>query len=519
MSEIGELKVRMRQFSLGAPINRQILNRLGMSIFQSPDRHPAHVQLPTPLDNLERVGGRPTPLFQAIKRVVSFDASCQSGDLFNPEILGFLFNVHTIDFFLHYREIQIQENYFPEIISLCPLDAYNLLYDLNRFAQKIDRTPTMNINTQPILDFFDQLIGMKDRPPIEEVLTQLAKYFDADGIGVTVLNGVQTNIAQAFRDTSLAHTYPWQTDADLLKRLHTTLHGVAYQDASGEWLVGLAWAPSEGEELLVWLYRRGQRGWAAPAFEVWPFVGQILVRWLQRDGGQVQSKKMLCHKLEQAALVTSRLCHDFGNHLTGILGFTELSIPLIPTEGSLPRFLQEVLQAARHGSDWIKRLQWFCRRGGGNFWPSELSSLLDNAQIGPGPGSLLTWEKNVPEDLPLLAIEATSLKTLLAELANNAHEAAKGHGAVTFTARAVDLTEADCRELVGNAQAGRFVEIAVEDDGPGFSNDALGKLFQEPFFSTKTRQRGLGLMMSYGILHRFHGGLTLTSRASNPIAV
>src|SRR2546425_600277 len=66
--------------------------------------------------------------------------------------------------------------------------------------------------------------------------------------------------------------------------------------------------------------------------------------------------------LEQAAVVTSRLSHDFGNFLTGIMGFTELSLSQAPLDSTLHKYLDEVLQSAKQGADWIRRLQGFCRR-------------------------------------------------------------------------------------------------------------------------------------------------------------
>jgi signal transduction histidine kinase len=364
----------------------------------------------------------------------------------------------------------------------------------------------MNIDCPPMLDYLRQLADTEHRPPVEAVFHQLAKYFDAAGIGVTTLNGAQTHVAHFFHDTAAPATYPWQTGGDFLQRLHRTLHGLAHQDSCGDWLASLGWEPRSGEALLTWLYRPGNRGWKDPETVLWPIAGQTLVRWLAHDPA-VPSNDKLCRKLEQTAQVASKLSHDFGNYLTGILGFTELSIPLIPSGGVLPRYLQEVLQSARQGSEWIKRLQWFCRRGGHNSWPTELSSVLDDAKIRSGPGPLPKWEKKIPLDLPLLAIDATSLQTLLSELASNAREATQGQGVLTFAATATELTEAACLALVGDARPGRFVEIAVSDDGPGFTAEARTKLFHEPFFSTKPRQRGLGLMVSYGILYRFHGGL------------
>ena len=58
----------------------------------------------------------------------------------------------------------------------------------------------------------------------------------------------------------------------------------------------------------------------------------------------------------------------------------------------------------------------------------------------------------------------------------------------------------------------RWVEISVEDNGGGISDENLGKLFQ-PFFTTKEvgKGMGLGLSISYGIVSRHHGEILVNS--------
>jgi len=79
---------------------------------------------------------------------------------------------------------------------------------------------------------------------------------------------------------------------------------------------------------------------------------------------------------------------------------------------------------------------------------------------------------------------------VVANLLSNAIDAAPVGGAVKLTARAIDETT---------------MEIEVEDNGPGLSEDALEYLFQ-PFFTTKgDLGNGLGLYISHEIVER-HGG-------------
>lgn len=54
------------------------------------------------------------------------------------------------------------------------------------------------------------------------------------------------------------------------------------------------------------------------------------------------------------------------------------------------------------------------------------------------------------------------------------------------------------------------VELHLRDHGPGFAPDALERLF-EPFFTTKENGLGLGLAISFGIMHDLGGNLAATN--------
>jgi hypothetical protein len=57
---------------------------------------------------------------------------------------------------------------------------------------------------------------------------------------------------------------------------------------------------------------------------------------------------------------------------------------------------------------------------------------------------------------------------------------------------------------------GRYIRIAVADQGEGIPRDLLLKIF-DPFFTTKPKGRGLGLTTSYAIIakHKGHWRLSL----------
>ncbi len=210
--------------------------------------------------------------------------------------------------------------------------------------------------------------------------------------------------------------------------------------------------------------------------------------------------------LAEAAHLTGRLSHDFGNLLTGVLGFTELALGQVPSGTLAHRYLSEVWDVARGGADWLKNLNYFCRRTAPAFTPAGLPGALAEEQARLAPGAA-AWQADVPDDLPALECDRESLRQALRQVLDNAREATAGGGDVTLRARVVTLTPAEAAALLGQPAPGRFVEITVTDNGPGLSAEARARLFRDLFFSTKPRHRGMGLLITYGIVHRFGGGL------------
>ena len=66
---------------------------------------------------------------------------------------------------------------------------------------------------------------------------------------------------------------------------------------------------------------------------------------------------------------------------------------------------------------------------------------------------------------------------------------------------------------LGWKRSGAYLDIFVQDDGPGLSNTA--NLFV-PFFTTKPGGSGIGLVLSRQIAEAHGGSLTLDNREDAP---
>jgi signal transduction histidine kinase len=305
---------------------------------------------------------------------------------------------------------------------------------------------------------------------------------------------------------------PWERDARLFDRAGVAVDAIVVSDqGDASWLLtGLA--HPDCIDFLVWVVDRGERCWSAGERACLPLVGQAWIRLLRLGSpnwAAALKQARVRRALEQAVSVAGRLAHDFGNYLTGILGFTELALKELPEESLPRRYLTEVCEAAKDGAGWVHRLQNLRRGQPSRFEPTDLASVAHDEQerTRSSRGEAVALTMDLEGALPLVQVDSESLRLVLAHLLDNAREAIPDAGAITLAARTVQLKDVDCQELLGSARPGTFVEITIADTGVGLPPALRHRSVTDFFFSTKPRHRGLGLVTVFSIVQLHQGGV------------
>lgn len=124
----------------------------------------------------------------------------------------------------------------------------------------------------------------------------------------------------------------------------------------------------------------------------------------------------------------------------------------------------------------------------------------------------IVLEETYDDALEPVTIVPEEIGRVVINLLNNAFDAvqmrAKASEAAYTPSVTVSTRQADPGQEAGRKElTRRYVEICVQDNGPGISEDVKGKIF-EPFFTTKPTGSGtgLGLSMSYDIVTKGHDG-------------
>jgi len=104
--------------------------------------------------------------------------------------------------------------------------------------------------------------------------------------------------------------------------------------------------------------------------------------------------------------------------------------------------------------------------------------------------------------LPQIHGDPGQLHQVLLSLALNAGEAMPGGGRLEFATRPLFLPDDNAENL----PPGRYIEVAISDNGVGIRDDVVGKIF-DPFFTTKPVNTGSGLGLALvRALVQNHGG-------------
>jgi signal transduction histidine kinase len=364
-----------------------------------------------------------------------------------------------------------------------------------------------------LLEFGRKLPHASAEGEPETILADLARITQAGAVGLCTesANGLKNRVSANLDPATVVRSFPWDQPTVLQSMRESELDIIAHADEAGHWRITAAWESRTGQRCWLWLRRPPTVPWTAEEAELLPWVAQKLIHWLGNRGDffRTFSSHATQQRLEHSAQVTSKLSHDFGNLLTGIMGFTELSLMSLPADSPVRKHLNEVLGQAIEGGRWIHKLHRFCRRT--QVSPEASTSLLtvlaaESNRLSKAHGAGLKFDATLAVGLPEIKIDPESLQAVLSELLGNSAEAMHGTGTIRVSARVVELAEPEAHRLLGGASPGPHVEIVIQDTGPGLCDEARVKLFRDMYYSSKFHKRGLGLLVVHGLMMTHRGG-------------
>ena len=215
-------------------------------------------------------------------------------------------------------------------------------------------------------------------------------------------------------------------------------------------------------------------------------------------------------KMEAIGQLAGGVAHDFNNQLGGISGYAEMLVDQLKDPEHL-RFARHIMNASRRAADLTRQLLAFARKGKYISTSVNLHEIMDEviAILQRSIDKRIVIEQQLDAQTPVTKGDPTQLQNALLNLALNARDAMPSGGVLRFETRLVSLDE---NAFGYENEAGRYVEVVIEDTGSGMSDETRQHLF-EPFYTTKQpgQGTGLGLAAVYGTVKHHLGAISVNS--------
>jgi signal transduction histidine kinase len=229
--------------------------------------------------------------------------------------------------------------------------------------------------------------------------------------------------------------------------------------------------------------------------------------------GPLIDPERLSQRLADAAVIAGRMAHDFDNILTGIIGFSDLTQPMLQPGSQAAGFVGEIAKVGQRGIQFTQQLHQLSRSGQVKPSPASVAAAVakEELRLKPHMNPNLRVEKELAPSLPPVALDGGPLQAVMGHLLENAIEASPNGGVIRIAARTTELSEAEAKSYLGRLALGSHLLVTITDSGVGMKPEVRRRLLAEPFFTTKVRHRGLGLAIAYRILCAHRGGLQIDS--------
>ena len=222
---------------------------------------------------------------------------------------------------------------------------------------------------------------------------------------------------------------------------------------------------------------------------------------------EIRQKRMLqSERLASLGILASGVAHELNNPLSNISSSCQLLIEELTEADTaqLNTWLKQIDSETERGRNIVRTLLDFGSQRSVEKSRLKLLDLINETQVILGKtlqqySARLTL--NIPDDLSL-TIDKQRMQQLFINLIQNAlHAGSQGvHLRISASLCNRDVSMiSDDAEVVGEIKNiadhdGQFVEILINDNGPGMSSETLSRIF-DPFFTTNEPGHGVGLGM------------------------
>jgi len=219
--------------------------------------------------------------------------------------------------------------------------------------------------------------------------------------------------------------------------------------------------------------------------------------------------QQLIHSARMASIGTlaGGLAHNFNNILVGILGYASLIKEMNSINSRIYKYADIIENSAMRAAEMTARLLSFARKNGKNhnLKPTDVNKvIIETLELlkASFPASI-EIATILTDNLPLCMANPSELQQVILNLCLNSKDAMPNGGQLTII-----TTELPFRSKTSS----RYILISIKDTGIGIDKKNIDKIF-DPFFSTKSKDKGLGIGLStvYATISSYGGNIEVIS--------
>jgi len=205
-------------------------------------------------------------------------------------------------------------------------------------------------------------------------------------------------------------------------------------------------------------------------------------------------------KMEAIGQLAGGIAHDFNNLLTVILGYSQDLLIKLNPEDSIHADVNEIVKAGKRASNLTKQLLTFSRKQVVMPQVISINQTIENMTglLKRLIGEHIIFETTFSKEDTYIKADPGQIEQVILNLVVNARDAMQSGGVL---------------QILSSVCEQKHVCITVKDTGHGIPEEIQERIF-EPFFSTKPKDKGLGLGLStvYGIVAQAQGKISLESK-------
>ena len=239
-----------------------------------------------------------------------------------------------------------------------------------------------------------------------------------------------------------------------------------------------------------------------------PGIGAIVANFRDiTERKQLEERLRRAHRMDAVARLAGAIAHDYNNLLTVILGSAEILLHDLPAAYARRDDLEQIKAAASRAAELTRQVLAYSRQQVLTPRMLDVNALIGGMErvLQPLVGGGVELQLQLGGGIGTVRADPVQLEQAIVNVVLNAREAMPSGGRLTLATADVAVDEAFARDH-DPMSPGRYVTVAVRDQGVGMDAETRGHLF-EPFFTTKPGRHGagLGLATTYGIIKQSGG--------------